>query len=187
LKKPIKILIVFLVIILLLILVFRIIKVHDIVLKIIYPKKYSEYVEKYAVEYDVDKNLIYAIIKAESNFDSSIVSDSGAIGLMQIMGTTAEEIARRMGIEYNTEMLYNPDYNIMLGTKYYTDLIKEYDGNEAMALVAYNAGKGTLSGWIEAGIIKENGENLENIPYRETNNYIRKILRDYEVYKDLYK
>ena len=103
---------------------------------------------------------------------------------MQLMETTAEEVANDIGIEdINLE---EPECNIRIGTKYFTDLINYYNGNYNLAIVAYNAGMGNVDNWIKEGIIEEDGSDLENVPFKETNNYVRKILRDYEIYKDLY-
>ena len=105
---------------------------------------------------------------------------------MQIIDSTAEETAKKLKIEYNKQDLYNPETNIMLGTKYFSTLFEKYN-NITMALTAYNAGSGNVDRWIQQGIIQKDGSNAENIPYRETNNYVRKILRDYEIYKELYE
>lgn len=183
-----KITIVIMVIIVLLILLFGVFKVQNIILKKIYPTKYSEYVYQYAQEYNVDPLLIFAIIKAESNFNPNVVSSSQAIGLMQLMDATAEELARKLDINFIPKSsLYSPDLNIRLGTKYFSDLLKEYDQNTLLALTAYNAGKGNLKRWIDQGTIHPDGSNIENIPYKETNNYVRKIVRDYKIYQELYK
>ncbi len=155
-------------------------------LKIIYKKDYSEYVEKYSKENEVDPLLIYAIIKAESNFDNKAVSNKGAMGLMQLLDETANEVARNESIDYKKEeTLYNPETNIMLGIKYYASL-KDQLGNSVIAIIAYNAGIGTVNNWIEQGIIKADGSDIENIPYKETNMYVRKILRDYKIYQKIY-
>ena len=158
---------------------------NQIMMKI-YKLEYSEYVEKYAKEYDVDKYLIFAIIKAESNFDQDAVSHREAKGLMQLMYSTAEEIAKKVDVDLNEENVLDPDININLGTKYISMLIQKY-GNINLALAAYNAGSGNVDGWIEKGTLKEDGSDIENIPFTETNNYVRKILRDYEIYKKLYE
>lgn len=176
-----------LLIILLFLLIFRVFKVQDMVLKTLYPTTYSEYVEKYAKEYNVDPLLIFAIIKAESNFNPNVVSSSSAIGLMQLMDATAEELAKKLNINYVAKVsLYNPELNIQMGTKYFSDLIKEYEGNMILAMTAYNAGKGNLKKWMDQEIIKKDGSDIENIPFKETNNYVRKILRDYKIYQELY-
>ena len=156
-------------------------------LKLIYPLKYKEYVEKYSEEYNLDKMLVYAIIKAESNFEPNITSHSGAIGLMQIMENTAKETAEKIGFHYSKkEELYQPETNIMLGTKYFAELLKIYENNINLSLAAYNAGIGNVDKWIQNDIISADGEDIENIPFKETNNYVRKILRDYRIYKGLY-
>lgn len=156
------------------------------ILRIMYRQDYSEYVEKYAKENNVDPLLIYAIIKAESNFDSKAVSNKGALGLMQLMNETAKEVATNELIEYENEnTLYNPEKNIQIGIKYYANL-KEIFGNDEVSLAAYNAGMGTVNGWIEEGIINKDGSNIENIPYKDTNMYVRKILKDYNIYKSIY-
>ncbi len=161
----------------------------DKLLKIIYPKTYSEIVSTYAEEYNVEENLIYAVIKAESNFDSKAVSNREAIGLMQIVEETAIDVAKRnqIGIDTEniTEELLDIDNNINIGTKYLSTLLTQY-GNMEIALAAYNAGIGTVNNWIEKQVIQADGSDIENIPYKETNNYVRKILRDYRVYNELY-
>ena len=161
----------------------------DKLLKILYPKTYSEIISVYAEKYDVEENLIYAVIKAESNFNSKAVSNRDAIGLMQIVEETAIEVATRNQIDIDTENiseeLLNIDNNINIGTKYLSTLLTQY-GNIEVALAAYNAGIGTVNNWIEKQIIQADGSNIENVPYKETNNYVRKILRDYGVYNELY-
>ena len=166
-----------------------IINIPEKIQKIIYKKEYSEYVQKYALEYNVDENLIYAVIKAESNFKVDAKSSKDAIGLMQLMESTAMDILRQINItisdEELEEKLKEPDININLGTKYLSILLEKYQ-NVELAVTAYNAGIGTVDNWIEKGIIKNDGSDIENVPYKETNNYVRKILRDYQMYLKIY-
>ena len=156
--------------------------------KMIYKKQYECYVEKYSAEYNVDENLIYAVIKAESNFKNTAKSSKEAIGLMQLMKSTAKDVCNEIGLEISDEdlekELLNPDTNINLGTKYLSMLIERYKNIE-LAIAAYNAGSGTVDNWVENGIIKADGSDIENIPYKETNNYVRKILKDYKIYSNL--
>ncbi|MCI9177682.1 MAG: lytic transglycosylase domain-containing protein [Clostridia bacterium] len=153
----------------------------------IYPQKYKEYVNYYAEKYEVDPLLIYAIIKAESNFNPEAHSKSDARGLMQLMENTAIEVANQIEVkEVQVEDLYTPQTNIQIGTCYFANLVKQYH-NIGIALAAYNAGMGRVNNWIEKGIIKEDGSDLENIPYQETNMYVRKILNDYQIYQELYE
>lgn len=161
-----------------------IIILRNIIIKINYPQKYNEYVEKYAKEYNVEKELIYAMIKAESNFKEEAISNKEALGLMQILESTAYEVAEDLEVDVTKEEILNPEINICLGTKYISNLIKKYE-NVGLAVAAYNAGIGNVDSWIEKGTIQKDGTNIENIPFKETNNYVRKILRDYKIYKQI--
>ena len=159
------------------------------ILKLTYPKKYSEIIKKCAEENKVEEELIYAVIKNESNFKNDAKSHKSAIGLMQIMPNTSIDVANKNSIKLdknNVENeLCNEEINISIGTKYLSELIERYK-NYPVALAAYNAGIGTVDNWIEKDIIQANGEDVENIPYKETNNYVRKILRDYNIYLNIY-
>ena len=104
---------------------------------------------------------------------------------MQIMEETAEDVSKEIGME-NVD-LKNPECNIEIGTKYYKMLLQYYNDNYYLAIAAYNAGIGKVQKWIENGIIKQDGSNIENIPYKETNNYVRKVFNNYKIYKELYK
>ena len=163
-----------------------VILLYQFIMKKVYNTKYNEYVYLYAEENGVDPMLIFAIIKTESNFDPNAKSSVDAKGLMQLMESTAIEVAKELEIEnFETEMLYNPEINIKIGIKYFSNLLNMY-GNINTAIVAYNAGPGSVKKWIEQEIIKEDGSDIENVPFKETNLYIRKVLRDYKIYKSLY-
>ena len=159
------------------------------IMKKLYPREYENLVKLYSEKYQVDENLIYAIIKAESNFYVSATSSKGAKGLMQLMDNTAKDVAKKIDVNIDlsqiNEKLLDADININLGTKYVSILLEKY-GNVALAVTAYNAGIGTVDNWIEKGVISDDGYDIENIPYKETNNYVRKILRDYRIYQKLY-
>ena len=185
-KRLIKFLIILITILLMYFVLFKVVEIDKVVMKKIYPLKYSEYVEKYAEEYNIDKYLVYAIIKAESNFEEDAKSTSNAVGLMQIMEATAIETANKIDINISEEDLFNPELNIKLGLKYFTSLLEKYN-NCNLAIIAYNAGIGNVDKWIEDDIIKEDGTDIEKVPFKETNNYVRKILRDYKIYKELYE
>ena len=145
LNKILKLLIIILFVYAIIVL-FDYIGIRDMILKQIYPKRYETYVEKYSNESELDSLLIYAIIKAESNFKIGVKSNSGAIGLMQIMESTAEEIANENNI--NIDNLHEPELNIQLGILYFRKLINRYDGNMVLAICAYNAGLGNVDRWI---------------------------------------
>lgn len=185
-KKTIRILLILLIIILIFIACFKAFNVEEKIMLYLYPKKYEEYVYKYSNELNIDPLLTFAIIKIESNFDANIESKSGAIGLMQLMERTAQEQAEKLKIEYTKEMLYTPEMNLKLGLNYFDMLLDYYNQNYVLAFAAYNAGIGNVQKWIKEGTIKEDGSDFENIPYKETNMYVRKIIRTYEIYKELY-
>jgi len=182
-KKIILVIIIFIIIMVF----FKIFNVYNVIGKQIYKQEYSEYVNKYAIENEIDPMWIYAIIKVESNFNENATSSSGAKGLMQLMDSTATEIAQDLKIEnYTSDLLYNPEINIMIGTKYFDTLLKKYNENYYLAIAAYNGGIGNVDEWINKGIISKNGSNIENIPYKETNLYVRKTIKSYSMYVELY-
>lgn len=157
------------------------------IMKKIYPIRYEKYVEMVANENEIDKLLIYSIIKAESGFKDNVKSASGAIGLMQIMLPTAEEIAEELGIyDLTEEKLYEAETNIKIGTRYFKKLLEAYDGKLNLAIIAYNAGMGNVNEWLANGIINGQGTDIDNIPFSETKMYVRKILQNYEVYREIY-
>ena len=182
-KKKILIL---LIIIIILIAIYNIFNIENIILKHLYPIKYEEYVTKYSNELNIDPMLSYAIIKTESNFKEDVISKSGAIGLMQLMDNTAKEQAEKLNVEYTNETLLNPEKNILLGLNYFSTLLDKFNQNYILAFTAYNAGLGNVQKWILNGTIKEDGTDIENIPFKETNMYVRKIINNYEMYKKLY-
>ena len=175
-------------IILLIIILFKVVNIQEFVLKKIYKQQYSEYVNKYAQIYNMDPLWIYAIIKVESNFNKDAKSNSGAKGLMQLMDNTATEMAKKEGIEnFTLDMLFDPEINIRLGTRYFDELLAKYNENYYLAIAAYNAGKGNVDLWIKKGVLASDGSNIENIPYKETNMYVRKTINSYARYTELYK
>ena len=183
-KKTIKILFIVFIIISILIFSIKMFSIDKRILKILYPNNYSSYVEEYSKLYGVDKYIIFAIIKNESNFNQIIASNKGARGLMQLMEATANEVAEKIGLEKID--IIDPETNIKLGTKYFSILYKKYNNTE-LALAAYNAGSGNVDKWIEKGIISEDAKNIENIPYKETNMYVRKVIQSKQIYEFLYE
>ena len=185
-KKTYKAILVVIVFIILLGVLAKVFNLEDKILKKIYPKTYEEYVEKYAKEYNVDPLLVFSIIKAESNFKKDAKSTSKAKGLMQIMDSTAKEIAKKNNIELTDENILDPEINIEIGTIYLSQLIEKYNSVE-LAIAAYNAGHGNVDKWISQDTLKEDGTDAENIPFKETNMYVRKVMRDWKIYKSILK
>ena len=142
-----------------------------------YPKKYSYEIERYSEEYNLNYNLVYALVRAESSFNPKAVSSSGAIGLMQIMPTTAKWIAGELNEIYELKKLYMPQINIKYGCFYLRYLLNKFE-NETYTLCAYNAGETVVRNWI-------NSQNEFTILYPETENYVKKVQNAKKVYKVL--
>lgn len=149
-----------------------------------YPLKYKEEICYYADYYNLDRALIFSLIKAESNFDKNAVSNAGAIGLMQITEKTGEYIASKLSVDsYN---LTNENDNINFGCYYIKYLLDKFK-NVQTALVAYNAGEGKVIKWLSDKNLSDDGVWLKTIPYQETRGYIEKINKNFSKYKELYK
>jgi len=157
--------------------------------KILYPYYYKDIVENYAIVNQIDPLLVISVIREESHFRPESSSHKGAVGLMQLMPNTAREIAVWLGETetYSVDILRNPDVNIRYGTWYLTSLKKEYSDNLILALAAYNAGTGRVKEWL----VNEDCENfnsfvIADIPYKETRDYVEKVLNGYRKYSELY-
>ncbi len=174
-------------VILLIVLLLKELNIYNLIRKQIFKQEYSEYVNKYAEENGIDPMWIYAIIKVESNFNSQATSGSGAKGLMQLMDNTAIDIANELKIEkFEANMLYNPEINIMIGVRYFDKLLSKYNENYYLAIAAYNGGIGNVDNWLNKGIISYEASDIENIPYKETNMYVRKTINAHKAYVELY-
>ena len=162
-------------------------KLPDISRKYVYPQKYGDLVEKYSAKYGVDKNLVFAVIKTESNFDPSAESDVGARGLMQLMEDAYDWVGYRMedkrGIDYDS--MFVPEYNIQYGTYLLMLLYNEY-GDEETALAAYHSGRGNVNNWLKDGSLSSDGKVLDDIPSAATKHYVSKVMRAYDAYNNLY-
>ena len=150
---------------------------------ILYPIKYKKEISVYSEFYGVNKVLVASVICVESSFNENAKSKKGALGLMQLMPTTAKWLCEKKGEEYDEEKLLTADYNIKLGTYYLKYLIDKFD-NQDNAILAYNAGEGVVNGWLKNGTICLDGKTIEQIPYPETSAYLTKVKRAMNVYKD---
>lgn len=150
-----------------------------------YPISYVEEIKAAADRYGLDRYLVAAVVATESGFRPEAVSSVGAEGLMQLMPTTAEWISYRRGLDHAECDLFDPETNLDYGCWLLKYLLDRYDGSVRNALIAYNAGYGRLDGWLETGA-DENGE-LKDIPYAETRNYVEKVNKYMEKYRELYE
>ncbi len=151
--------------------------------KYIYPLKYEETVEKYSKEYNLDFYLVMALIKTESRFRASAVSEKGAKGLMQITDNTAKYIAKELN-EKDFE-IFSIDTNIRFGCYYLRYLYNKFE-MERTVLSAYNAGEGNVLTWLKNREYSLDGKNLTAIPFKETEEYVKKVYKSYNKYKKLY-
>ena len=154
-----------------------------------FPRKYRDIVEQACSIYNVDPNLIYAIIKQESKFNNDALSHSGAKGLMQLMDATAKEMAKNVdSIDSDEYNIYEPYTNIFLGTKYVSYLINYFDGNYYLAVASYNAGMGKMADWLDNNYSEYTNfsDVYECIEYEETKNYLVNVINNYDFYTKLY-
>jgi soluble lytic murein transglycosylase len=143
-----------------------------------YPLDYEHIVRGHARQYDLDAALLAAVIYRESKFDPDARSDSGAIGLMQLLPDTAEGIAQLTGgSRFEVDDLYDPEINVRYGSFYLRRLLRKYD-NERLALAAYNAGQANVDRWIAAG--------EEEIPFPETREFVDNVLEARDIYARAY-
>lgn len=162
--------------------------IGGVILSIIFPLSYRDEINKYSETYDIDPFLVAAIIKVESSFNKEAVSSRDARGLMQIGPTTGRWAAEVLEIEdYTEDSLFDPKINIKFGTWYIRQLKREFGGDLNLVLAAYNAGSGNVSNWLKDERNSEDGQNLTNIPFEETDNYLRKVKLNYRSYSLIYK
>jgi len=153
-----------------------------------YPRHYAELISRYSASQKLSEALVLSLTKAESSFRADVKSQAGAIGLMQLMPATARMTAGyRDKKPYNPLWLTDPDYNIRLGTRHLRSLLDQYQQETVFALAAYNAGSGALSRWRNGFGHLEMDEFIENIPYQETRDYVKKIVASIAIYQALYK
>lgn len=148
-----------------------------------YPLEHTDYIASSSARHGINPYLVCAVIKGESNWDPEAVSHAGAIGLMQLMPTTAQTLSERGvvdGDRYPPDDLTNPQVNIEYGTAFLRYLLDEYHELEPV-IAAYNAGMGNVNKWLE-----QDGEFKENITFDETRAYLVKIMRNKEEYEELY-
>lgn len=152
-----------------------------------FPLVYREHVAKLASDHDIPESLIYSIIRAESSFLPTAISPAGAVGLMQLMPTTAAAMSNGNKRKIDTGTLTRPETNIRFGVRHLRDLLDLYRGDLILAVAAYNAGSGNVNRWIKSFGTMRKDEFVENIPFGETREYVKKVLANSEIYSRLYK
>ena len=157
--------------------------VFAVCIKLVYPVKYKNEVDKYSAEYGFGSRLIFAVIRTESGFDKDARSGAGALGLMQLMPLTAEFIADKKDFDVIKDGdLFVPEINIKLGCAYLRYLADKF-GNMRLALYAYNAGEGNVAAWLINPEYSKDGKSLYKIPFKETERYYIRVARAERIYK----
>lgn len=156
--------------------------------KIIYPYPHRTIIEKYSALYGVDPLFVLAVIREESKFLPQSESNKGAKGLMQLMPKTAQSIAESIGDkEYSDKDLLNPEKNIQYGTWYLASLQTLFSNNQTLVIAAYNGGQGHVKEWIKSGQIDPENIRKQDIPFKETRDYVGRVLNSYQKYIKLYR
>ncbi|MBO4699973.1 transglycosylase SLT domain-containing protein [bacterium] len=153
--------------------------------RLLYPTPYLEVVLKLAGEFNVPVQLIYSIMRAETYYRESLSSNVGALGLMQIMPQTFEKISKFGGIKIKDPM--NPYDSMKASVWYLSKLLKRFDNNLIAATAAYNAGPHNVSDWISRYGGREAYLFVEMIPFKETRDYVKKVMRFYMIYSYIYE
>lgn len=153
--------------------------------KEMFPKKFEAEIKASAEEFDIEEELVFAVVKCESSFKKDAKSSAGAIGLMQIMPDTGEWLGDKLGLEIKIDDLYEVQTNVRLGCSYLRFLFDRFEDEKAV-IAAYNAGHGRVKQWLDNKEYSADGKTLDNIPFSETKQYVEKVMNAYENYKEIY-
>ncbi len=153
--------------------------------KTLYPLPYESSLRRYAAKNDVDPMFVAAVIRQETIFQPEAVSHAGALGLMQVLPKTGRRLAKRLKLPYSRSRLFNPEYNLQLGSLYLSDLLKQFNSPEAV-LAAFNAGEDRVIAWQAERTFEDPSEFAEGIPFTETREYVQIVMRNAELYRQFY-
>ena len=151
------------------------------VLRVTYPDRYWDEVQVAAEGDRYEARLLHALVREESNFNATIRSHAGAVGLAQLLPSTAKEVAGWLRVSYADSHLSEPDRNLKLGARYLDALVKQYSGSPYLALAAYNAGGGRVDRWLSEWGNVPTDEFVERIPYRETRGYVKRVMGSWQI------
>jgi soluble lytic murein transglycosylase len=153
----------------------------------LFPKAYWTDLRKYSVLNGLDPYLVASLVRQESEFNALALSRANAVGLMQLLPNTGKTVAKQVKLKgYSAPQLYTPAVNLELGTRYFKEMVDKYNGQFEYALAAYNAGTDRVGDWLGQGHYRDPQEFVESIPFTETREYVQAILRNANVYRQLY-
>ncbi len=155
-------------------------------LKVLFPINYWPLIRRYSAEHQLDPFVVAALIAQESTFTADVKSAANAYGLMQLLPSTGRQYAKALRLpRFSLRMLTTAEPNVKMGTAYFADLVRQFGGIH-FALATYNAGPGRVAHWIAAKPGLERDEFIDDIPFPETQNYVKRILGTAEDYRRLY-
>jgi soluble lytic murein transglycosylase len=153
----------------------------------LFPRPYWEELKKDSLQNELDPFLIASLIRQESEFNPAALSRANAFGLMQLLPKVGKGLAKEVKIRnFSTDVLFTPNVNLELGTRYFRHMVDHYNGQIEFALAAYNAGEERVDDWRKSGDFKDVEEFVESIPFTETREYVQAIMRNAVLYKLLY-
>lgn len=153
----------------------------------LFPRPYWPDLKKYSVANQLDPYLVASLIRQESEFNPLAVSRANAVGLMQLLPKTGKLVAHQESLKrYNPSELFTPTVNLQLGTRYFRGMVDKFGGSFEHALAAYNAGSDRVEEWMGQGPYRDSPEFVESIPFTETREYVQAIIRNANVYRQLY-
>lgn len=152
-----------------------------------YPRAYDQAVTTNAKNFSVPEELIWGIMRAESHYRRDAQSPVGALGLMQLMPFTAQNVAGLLGQkEFDPHQLLDPESNIHYGTRYLQRLLERLGGSLPLVAAGYNAGPHRVASWVRGFGVLDMDEFIEHIPFVETRNYVKRVVRNVQIYSLLY-
>jgi soluble lytic murein transglycosylase len=152
----------------------------------LFPKPYWTDLKHYASANALDPYLVASLIRQESAFNPNAVSHANAVGLMQLLPKVGRGVAKQEKLKhFSTQQLFTPATNLRLGTRYFRSMVDKF-GSFEYALAAYNAGTDRVQDWMGQGKYRDPQEFVESIPFTETREYVQNILRNANVYRQLY-
>jgi soluble lytic murein transglycosylase len=150
-----------------------------------YPLPYAAEIRRAALRQGLDPMLVAGLVRQESAFQRDAASRAGAYGLMQLLPTTARKLSGKLRLGYSQARLFDPEYNLRLGSAYFAGLQSSY-GSEEAALAAYNAGEDRVALWQAGRSFDEPADFVESIPFTETREYVEIVIRNAAIYRKLY-
>ena len=158
------------------------------VFRMAYPDAHRSLVQSAALEFELSPNLIYSVMRQESAFMTLARSWASARGLMQVIPPTGEKIAEHLEFEdFDPDLLNKPEVNIRFGAWYLSQLLEKYSGQLIPTICSYNAGPKAVTNWLDRFPELANDEFIEEIPYKETRGYVKRVLGNLAVYQMLYE